>query len=265
MVAHILKKADVKVAPKVKNSHLSLIGKVLVFAGKPLYLLFTYSILALLFISYWIGYSTRVFLSFLLKSGIKLLLKLVKSLKVLRLKIRLRLIKLPKLKLPKISPRAQVALAVILSFLFIFWILILKDIPSPSQLVTREREISTKIYDRNGILLFKIYKDENRTLVSLSQVPIQVRLATLAAEDAEFYRHPGFSIRGIFRSIIKNATRGELAGGSTITQQLVKNALLSSEKTIIRKIREIILAVAVEFKYTKDQILEMYLNEVSYG
>jgi membrane peptidoglycan carboxypeptidase len=125
--------------------------------------------------------------------------------------------------------------------------------------------MSTKIYDRNGELLFKIYKDVNRTPVSLDQIPIQVRLATLAAEDAEFYQHLGFSVRGIMRATIRNATRGELTGGSTITQQLVKNALLSSEKTIIRKVREIVLAIGVELTYTKDEILEMYLNEVSYG
>jgi len=90
-------------------------------------------------------------------------------------------------------------------------------------------------------------------------------LATIAAEDAEFYAHPGFSIKGIARAVVKNAIRGQLSGGSTITQQLVKNALLSPEKTIIRKLREIVLAIMVESAFTKDQILEMYLNEVSYG
>jgi len=87
----------------------------------------------------------------------------------------------------------------------------------------------------------------------------------LAAEDAEFYSHPGFSIRGIIRALIRNVEKEELSGGSTITQQLVKNALLSPEKTITRKIKEIILAMQVERVFTKDQILEMYLNEVSYG
>ncbi len=153
----------------------------------------------------------------------------------------------------------------VIIFALSFWFLILKDIPSPKELITRDQEVSTKIYDRNGELLFKIYKDQNRTPVSLEQIPIHVRLATLAAEDAEFYQHLGFSIRGIIRAMVRNATRGELTGGSTITQQLVKNALLSSEKTIIRKIREVILAVRVEMTFTKDEILEMYLNEVSYG
>ena len=90
-------------------------------------------------------------------------------------------------------------------------------------------------------------------------------MATLAREDAEFYQHAGFSVRGTIRAIFKNFSEGRLQGGSTITQQLVKNALLSSEKTYVRKIRELILSVGVEMNYTKDEILEMYLNEVNYG
>jgi membrane peptidoglycan carboxypeptidase len=87
----------------------------------------------------------------------------------------------------------------------------------------------------------------------------------LAAEDAEFYQHFGFSIRGISRSIIRNFKSGTKSGGSTITQQLIKNTLLTPEKTIVRKIKELVLAVEAEAVYSKDEILEMYLNEVSYG
>lgn len=141
----------------------------------------------------------------------------------------------------------------------------MRGLPSPKELTSRKIEVSTKIYDRNGVLLYKIYKDQNRTIIPLKQIPLHVRLATLAIEDAEFYSHPGFSIRGIARAAVKNLKKGELTGGSTITQQLVKNALLTSEKTIIRKIKEIILAMGVELTFSKDQILEMYLNEVSYG
>ncbi len=147
----------------------------------------------------------------------------------------------------------------------VFYLLILKDMPSPSELASRTPEVSTKIYDRNGNLLYKIYKDKNRTIIPLTQIPESVRLATLAAEDAEFYSHPGFSVRGIFRAIINDIKTGSTQGGSTITQQLVKNTLLSPEKTLTRKIREIILSIEIEGMYTKDQILEMYLNEVSYG
>ncbi len=145
------------------------------------------------------------------------------------------------------------------------WELVLKDLPSPSSLKERKFPVSTKIYDRNGILLFTFFKEQKRTPVSLKDIPPQVKLATIAIEDAEFYSHPGFSIKGITRAIIRNLRRGELSGGSTITQQLVKNTLLTPEKTISRKIKEIILAIQVELSFSKDEILEMYLNEVSYG
>ncbi|KKR53037.1 MAG: hypothetical protein UT88_C0015G0001 [Candidatus Woesebacteria bacterium GW2011_GWD2_40_19] len=146
-----------------------------------------------------------------------------------------------------------------------FYFFIIRDMPSPGELGSRVPEVSTKIYDRNGNLLYKIYKDKNRTIIPLTQIPDSVKLATLAAEDAEFYSHPGFSLRGIFRAIVQDVKTGSVQGGSTITQQLVKNTLLSPEKTITRKIRELILSVEIETIYTKDQIFEMYLNEVSYG
>lgn len=153
----------------------------------------------------------------------------------------------------------------IFSIIFSFYFFIIRTLPSPSELTQKVPQVSTKIYDRNGEILYKIYKDQNRTLVPLSQIPIHVRLATLAAEDAEFYNHPGFSIKGIIRAILEDLETGSLQGGSTITQQLVKNVLLTPEKTFIRKIKEIILSVEVETTYTKDQILEMYLNQVSFG
>ncbi len=151
------------------------------------------------------------------------------------------------------------------AFVLYSYFAIFKGLPSPKELTIRQPEVSTKIYDRNGELLYKIYKDKNRTIVPLSQVPNHVRLATLAAEDAEFYSHPGFSIKGIFRAVVRNLKTDTIQGGSTITQQLVKNTLLSSEKTITRKIKEVVLSIGVEANYSKDQILEMYLNEVSYG
>ncbi len=146
-----------------------------------------------------------------------------------------------------------------------FWSFILKDLPSPKQLTKRILPASTKIYDRNGILLYTIYKNQNRTPVHLNQIPMHVRLATIAAEDAEFYSHPGFSLKGILRAIIKMIKEGKITGGSTITQQLVKNAFLSPEKTITRKLKELVLAIQAELAFSKDEILEMYLNEVSYG
>lgn len=151
-------------------------------------------------------------------------------------------------------------------FLFVSgWMIILRDLPKPGQLITHNPASSTRIYDRNGNLLFKIFKNQNRTLIKLQDVPETERQATIAIEDSEFYSHPGFSIKGMTRAIFKNLTRSELTGGSTITQQVVKNRLLSPKKTLARKFKEIILAIQVEMSFSKDQILEMYLNEVSYG
>ncbi|OGM31782.1 hypothetical protein A2803_00590 [Candidatus Woesebacteria bacterium RIFCSPHIGHO2_01_FULL_44_21] len=179
-------------------------------------------------------------------------------------------LRLPKTKLPKrILAKAALAFAITLvvfvTSTLLFWLALIKDLPSPDALATRSIDISTKIYDKNGVLLYNLYKDKNRTLVKLDDIPIHVRLATIAAEDSEFYNHPGISARGITRAIYKFFQQGKITGGSTITQQLVKNALLSPDKTMARKFREILIALAVEQKYTKDEILEMYLNEVSYG
>ncbi|OGY09413.1 MAG: hypothetical protein A2782_01165 [Candidatus Blackburnbacteria bacterium RIFCSPHIGHO2_01_FULL_43_15b] len=148
---------------------------------------------------------------------------------------------------------------------FFFWARFIFTLPKIDQLQTKTPLLSTKIYDRSGNLLYKIYRKENRTLIPLSQVPQNTRSATVAIEDAEFYSHHGFSVRGILRALQRNVTRGEVTGGSTITQQLIKNTLLSPEKTFSRKIKEVALAVLVELRFSKDQILEMYLNQVSYG
>ncbi|EKE12350.1 MAG: hypothetical protein ACD_13C00233G0001 [uncultured bacterium] len=170
-----------------------------------------------------------------------------------------------KIRLPKIRPVVIFILAAVLLPGLSFYFFIIKDMPTVGDFTSRSPEVSTKIYDRNGNLLYKIYKDKNRTIIPLSEIPESVKLATLAAEDAEFYSHPGFSIRGITRALLQDLKFGSIQGGSTITQQLVKNTLLSPERTLTRKIRELILSIQIETIYTKDQILEMYLNEVSYG
>lgn len=203
------------------------------------------------------------------------LLRVAGNLNIFRLKLRLAIVShkitLPHPRFPKISWLKILGVFFGLMFLAIvvggilLWQLVLKGLPDPSELLDRKQQISTKIYDRNGVLLYNIFRDQNRTPVSLTDIPVQVRLATIAIEDAEFYSHPGFSVKGIVRAFIKNYKEKKLTGGSTITQQLVKNALLTPEKTIIRKLKEVALAVAVETNFSKDQILEMYLNEVSYG
>ncbi|CAN5291152.1 hypothetical protein BH10PAT1_BH10PAT1_7620 [soil metagenome] len=148
----------------------------------------------------------------------------------------------------------------------LIWYFIFRGLPSPTELVNRKIDVSTKIYDRNGILLYQIYKDQNRTPVNLNEIPDNMKLATLAAEDASFYSEHGFSLKGIIRAIITNVTNNDVTqGGSTITQQLVKNTLLTPEKTLTRKLKELVLSIEVEQKFSKDQILQMYMNEVSYG
>jgi penicillin-binding protein 1C len=183
----------------------------------------------------------------------------------LKVKPKKAVVKKPFLRLRVPSIKWIIFWVILLNLGFLFWFVIIKDLPPVTALITRKQEVSTKIYDRNGILLYKIYKNENRTILPITDIPQNVIWATLAAEDAEFYNHLGFSPRGILRAFVRNIKEGKLSGGSTITQQLVKNALLTPEKTLVRKIKELILSFEVELNFTKDEILEMYLNEISYG
>jgi 1A family penicillin-binding protein len=145
--------------------------------------------------------------------------------------------------------------------------LIFKDLPSVMELTTQQPAVSSKILDRTGKVLYTMYKEENRTIVPLQYISPHLINATIAIEDKEFYNHQGFSIRGISRAALTNFQEGRSIsqGGSTITQQLVKMRLLSSERTFTRKVKELILAVLVEGAYSKDEILSMYLNQVPYG
>ncbi len=155
-----------------------------------------------------------------------------------------------------------------LSFFLIKIFPLLKELPSPDELTAgNERfSVATQIYDRNGDKLYDLYDDERRVLVKLADLPTYVGQASVAIEDKKFYQHGGFDPMGILRALIVNKTRGELAqGGSTITQQLMKKAFLTGEKSYDRKIKEIVLAMITEARYSKDQILEMYLNYISYG
>lgn len=152
-----------------------------------------------------------------------------------------------------------------LGFSYLIYDVAIKDLPAPGDLSNKAQNITTKILDRNGNLLYRIYEDENRTLVPLSRVSNYLIDATVAIEDQDFYRHFGFSLKGISRAVLQNLAGETVQGGSTITQQLIKNRLLSNEKTYRRKIRELLLSLLVERIYSKDQILEMYLNTVAYG
>lgn len=153
-----------------------------------------------------------------------------------------------------------------LGLILFSYLVIIKDLPSPTKLGNYDVPLATKVYDRNGKLLFDIFADQNRTPVHLNDIPKHVREATIAIEDKDFYKHGGISpVGGMMRALWATLTRNKLQGGSTITQQLVKSALLTPERTVTRKMKEIILAFWVEMLYPKDKILELYLNQVPYG
>lgn len=141
-----------------------------------------------------------------------------------------------------------------------------RELPEPEEISRRLINQTTKFYDRTGeILLYEVYGDENRTIVEFDEISDYAKQATIAVEDKDFYNHNGISITGIIRSAFINARSDSVTGGSTITQQFVKNSLLTNEKTIERKIKEAILALELERIYEKDEILGFYLNEVPYG
>lgn len=151
-------------------------------------------------------------------------------------------------------------------FLTVFFLWISRGLPNPNQLIEREIAQSTKIYDRTGEnILYEIHGEEKRTLVPLSEIPDNLKWATISIEDKDFYKHGGFSLWAIFRTMATNVLFGRKGGGSTLTQQFVKNAVLTNEKTYTRKIKELMLAYRLEKKFSKDEILKMYFNEIPYG
>ncbi len=164
-----------------------------------------------------------------------------------------------------VSTLAFFSLIGLIIFTVFSFVIFAKDLPSPNKLSSRDSSLSTKIYDRNGKLLYDIYGDKNRALVDWQNLPPHVKQATIAIEDKDFYKHQGFSFVGIIRGASRVLFFQRAQGGSTITQQVVKNTLLTSERTITRKIKEFMLSIQVERKYTKDEILQIYLNEVPYG
>lgn len=142
-----------------------------------------------------------------------------------------------------------------------------KDLPESGKVNSRNIAESTKIYDRTGEhTLYEIHGEEKRTLIAFDDMPANIKYATLALEDRDFYSHSGIKFSAILRAVFKDVLTGVRAqGGSTITQQFVKNSLLTNEKTFTRKIKEVILSIEMEQAFTKNEILEMYLNEIPYG
>jgi len=151
-----------------------------------------------------------------------------------------------------------------LFFLFVYYA---KDLPRPEKFTERPFIQSTKIYDRSGeILLYEMYGEEKREVVALNQVPEYLKQAVIVAEDVNFYQHFGIDFRAMVRATLADLKLMEPAqGASTLSQQLIRSSFLTREKTLKRKIREIILTLELERKYSKDQILEFYLNQVPFG
>jgi penicillin-binding protein 1A len=157
-----------------------------------------------------------------------------------------------------------------LFLIFVFLVLFIyytKDLPRPEIFAEKSVIMPTRIYDRTGkMLLYQVYGDEIRTIVSLNEVPDYLIYAILAAEDNRFFEHFGLDFRGIIRATLINLRRGAMVqGGSTITQQLARTAFLTKEKSLERKVQETVLTLELERRYSKDQILEWYLNHISFG
>lgn len=153
---------------------------------------------------------------------------------------------------------------VALLILIVWFILIIRQLPRPDS-IQANTKYSTIILDKNDKVIYQVYQDKNIIPIKSADIPDYLKKATIAVEDKNFYEHSGFSVGGIMRAFLRNIFLGRREGGSTLTQQLIKNTLLTSDKRIMRKIKEFILAVELERRYTKDQILEMYLNQTPYG
>ncbi|MBI2031638.1 MAG: penicillin-binding protein [Candidatus Levybacteria bacterium] len=203
----------------------------------------------------------------------------IKNLRLKRLFVKrtevLKIKKFKKIKPTKIFPVPVLfkikyfIIGSLFSFIFFFtpllFLIFLQELPNPKALALKQDAQTTKIYDRNDNLLFQIYASENRTFIPLSSIPKYMQEATIAIEDKDFYTNPGFNMLAIARAAKANLSGEALQGGSTITQQLIKSTLLTPELSLTRKIKEVILAFWTEKIYTKQQILEMYLNQIPYG
>ena len=142
-----------------------------------------------------------------------------------------------------------------------------KDLPTPEKIAKRSATQSTKIYDRTGEILLYETGEQKRTIVKSDQLSDWLKKATVATEDANFYHHMGFDPEAVAGAVFQKITgkTSRTRGASTITQQFVKNALLDSNRTMSRKIKELILSIELEAMYDKEEILTMYLNEIPYG
>lgn len=225
-----------------------------------------------------IGESTQKIVLSLIKIPVNILLKLFRfiskvgtiAVKWQKTNLRIPKISLPRISLSFITTRVRYFILGVISTVIVIsaWegYAFVKALPSPYSIGKTNYPVSSHIYDRNGKLLYEIFQSQNRTPIKLKELPGYITQATVAIEDKDFYHHNGVALfSGILRALKEIVVNKNLQGGSTITQQLVKTALLTPDRTITRKIKEIILALWAERIYTKDQILEMYLNQVPYG
>lgn len=170
----------------------------------------------------------------------------------------------------RLSKKVKIILGIgiFAAFLFSYTVFILAaayQLPNPSKLNMSAQSLTTEFYDRGGSLLYRLYSGNNRSLVKLNEIPKTTVEATIAIEDQNFYHHIGVDFSAILRAFYRNLTQKTQEGASTITQQLIKNSLLTPERSYSRKLREMILALWAERIYSKDEILQMYFNEAPYG
>jgi 1A family penicillin-binding protein len=158
---------------------------------------------------------------------------------------------------------AIIAIPIIAIIIAVF--MVLKDVPKATVIGNNSFPQSSRIYDRNGKLLYTFYAKKNQSFVPLKKIPKYLQEATISIEDKDFYKHGAIDVRGMLRAAYETLFHKTIQGGSTITQQLVKTSLLTLDQTITRKVKEVILSFVVESIYSKNQILEMYLNQVPYG
>ena len=170
-------------------------------------------------------------------------------------------------KVRKLLFYAFISVLLIGVFGLIYFILLIRELPHPEKITDLQPVQSTKIYDRTGqVLLYEIHGNENRTVISSQDIPDFMRRAVITIEDQGFYQHSALDWKGIARAFFVNLLQGKISqGGSTITQQLAKTIFLTPERTISRKIKEWILSYWIEQNYSKDEILDYYLNQIPFG
>lgn len=174
--------------------------------------------------------------------------------------------KLKKILFSKITAFICLAgLVVVILVTAVFMRYIFSGLPPVYEMEEYTPSLTTKVYDRNNILIHE-FSIEKRTMVPLEDIPVDLQNAVVAMEDRDFFKHAGFSLRGILRALLHDLATGRAKqGASTLTQQLSRGVFLTQEKKFIRKIREIILAIQIEHRFSKPEILQFYLNEIYLG